>query len=210
MTYVNGISIAAIAGLLATGAVAGEFGKAGPGMSEPMIAAPAEPMVAPRFSWTGGYAGVGLGYGRTNFSGFNSGSSGVAGLFAGYRQDLGGVVLGGEAIIVPTFLGNADLPGPSGGELKWGGSLMGTAGMPLGAEGRTLGYIGAGPSFVRSSGAAGSENSVGGTVALGLDHMVTDQIMIRGGVNYTVINNVGADNINTRTMGAGVGLGFKF
>ena len=208
MTYVNGISIAAIAGLLATGAVAGEFGKAGPGTTEPMISTPVQQAAPARFTWTGGYAGVGVGYGRMDVSGFDSQSSGVAGLFGGYRMDMGGFVVGGEANLMPATLGTATLPG--GDELKWGGSLMGTAGMPFGAEGRTLGYVGAGPAFVRTSGAGGSENSVGGTVALGVDHMITDQIMVRGGVNYTVINNVGNTNLNTRTLGAGVGLGFKF
>lgn len=208
MKYVNGISIAAIVGFLATGAVAGDFGKAGPGMAEPTIPRAVEPMTQPRFTWTGGYVGAGVGYGQMNISGFDSRSSGVAGLFGGYRMDMGGFVLGGEAHVMPASIGSATLPG--GDEIKWGASFMGTAGMPFGVDGRTLGYVGAGPALMSTSGVGGSSRSIGGTVALGVDHMITDQIMLRGGVNYTVINSVGNASLNTRTLGAGVGLGFKF
>jgi outer membrane immunogenic protein len=209
MKHAGRFTIAACAACLATGAVAQDTGKSGPVLSEPTLTAPPPAMVsAPRITWTGAYIGAGIGYGDMRFSGGGSASSAAAGLFAGYRQDMGNFVLGGEAIVVPTSFGRVDLPG--GDSLSAGASVLGTAGMAFGPEGRTLGYVGLGPTLLRSSGPSGSETSVGGTATLGLDHMLTDSLMLRGGVNYTVVNNVGVNNVNTRTLGAGVGLAFRF
>ncbi len=202
---------AALVGLMTTGAMAGDFSKSGPGMQEPVVSTPAAPPAPARFNWTGGYAGAALGYGNMSFSGdFDDRSNAAGGLFAGYRQDMGNFVLGGEAMLAPATFGTLTLPGDNEDEIKAGGSLLFTAGVPISADARTLAYAGVGPSMLRSSGSAGSENSFGGTGAIGIDHMLTDSIMVRGSVNYTVINNVGQDDINTRTLGAGVGLGFKF
>lgn len=200
----------AIAALVATGASAGDFSKTGTAVAEPQIATPSMPTVSPRFDWTGGYVGAGIGYGRMNISGFDNRSSAVGGLFAGYRWDMGNAVVGGELLVSPGNFGSSTLPGPSGDEVKAGASLMLSAGMPVTADARTLGYIAAGPSMIRTSGAGGSETSTGAGVQLGLDHMITDQIMLRGAVNYTAINNVGNDDLKTRTLGAGVGVAFKF
>ncbi len=194
--------------LIATGASAGDYSKSGPAMAEPSIAAPAAPVAAPRFDWTGGYAGAGLGYGRMSISGANNGSAAVGGLFAGYRYDMGSAVVGGELIVSPGTIGSATLPG--GDKLKGGAALMLTAGVPVTADARTLAYVGVGPSLLRTSGAGGSETSTGAGVQVGMDHMLTDQIMLRGSVNYTAINNVGNANLKTRTLGAGIGVGFKF
>ena len=221
------VASAALAGFMATGAAAGTFSKAGPGMQEPVVSTPMAPPAPARFNWTGGYAGAGLGYGRMSFSGdngndgddvtamdndngFGDRSSAAGGLFAGYRQDLGNFVVGGEAIISPATFGTLTLPGESGDEIKGGAALLFTAGVPITADARTLAYAGVGPAMLRTSGDNGSENSFGGTGAIGIDHMLTDSIMLRGSVNYTVINNVGNDDVNTRTLGAGVGVGFKF
>lgn len=201
---------AALAALATTGAMAGGMSKTGPGLQEPVVSTPTAPPAPARFNWTGAYAGAGLGYGDMRFSPGDSASNAVASLFAGYRQDMGFAVLGGEAIISPAAIGSPTLPGPGGDELKAGGALLFTAGVPVTADARTLAYVGVGPSMLRSSGTAGSENSFGGMAAIGVDHMITDSIMLRGSVNYNVINNVGQDDINTRTLGAGVGVGFKF
>jgi len=202
-------TITATAALVATGATAGDFTKSGPAMTEPTIAAPAMPAApTPRFDWTGGYVGAGVGYGRMSFSGFDNASSAVGGVFAGYRMDMGNAVVGGELLVSPGAFGSANLPG--GDRIRAGASLMLTAGMPVTADARTLGYIGAGPSMIRTSGVGGSETSTGAGVQLGIDHMLTDQIMLRGAVNYTAINNVGNNDLRTRTLGAGVGVGFKF
>ncbi|ATX65865.1 outer membrane protein [Roseinatronobacter bogoriensis] len=199
----------AVAGLVATGAVAGDMSKTGPSVQEPVVSTPAPPAAPARFNWTGGYAGAGIGYGEMNFRGDGSSSDAVASLFAGYRQDLGNVVLGGEALFMPALFGRPTLPG-EGDRVEGGGALLFTAGVPISADSRTLAYAGVGPSMVRTSGSDGSENSFGGTAAIGLDHMLTDNIMLRGSVNYSAINNVGQDNVNTRTLGAGIGVGFKF
>lgn len=198
----------AAAALIATGASAGEYSKSGPAMAEPTIETPAMPAPTPRFDWTGGYVGAGLGYGRMSISGANNGSAAVGALFAGYRYDMGIAVLGGELQVSPGAFGSATLPG--GDRLRSGASLMLSAGIPVTADARTLGYVAAGPSLVRTSGAGGSETSTGAGVQVGMDHMLTDQIMLRGSVNYTAINNVGNNNLNTRTLGAGIGVGFKF
>lgn len=216
MKYASHMAIAAVAGVLATGASAGDFGKTGPGVAEPVIAPavqPAAPM-AP-FSWTGAYAGAGAGYGNMSFSGDDDNGTDLSdrsgwfgGLFAGYRQDMGNFVLGGEVFVSPTTVETQTVPG--GDEIDYGVSLMVTAGMPIGPEGRTLGYVGIGPSLLRTKGDNGSDNSWGGTAAIGVDHMLTNNLMLRGSVNYTAINNVGSLDVNTRTLGAGVGVAFKF
>ena len=202
------LTTTAAAALIVTGASAGDYSKSGPAVTEPMIEAPAMPAATPRFDWTGGYAGAGLGYGRMSISGANNGSAMVGGLFAGYRYDMGTAVLGGELQVSPGTLGSATLPG--GDKLKSGASLMLSAGIPVTADARTLAYVAAGPSLVRTSGAGGSETSTGAGLQVGMDHMLTDQIMLRGSVNYTAINNVGNANLRTRTVGAGIGVGFKF
>lgn len=202
------LAYAATAAMVATGASAGDYSKAGPVGQEPVVQQPAAPVVAPRFDWTGGYAGAALGYGRLKTSAGERGSSAVGGLFAGYRWDMGDAVLGAEAQVSPFAFGSPTLA--SGDRLRAGASLLLSAGMPVTADARTLAYVGAGPALLRTSGPAGSETSTGVTGQLGLDHMVTDSIMVRGSVNYTAINGVGSANDRTRTLGAGVGLAFRF
>ncbi len=202
------LAFAAAAAMVATGAAAGSGSKSAPAPSEPVIQPPAAPVAAPRFDWTGGYAGAALGFGRMSLDGGNRGTSAAGGLFAGYRLDMGDAVIGAEAQLAPFAFGSPRLP--SGDRLRAGGALLLTAGAPVTADGRTLAYAGAGPAFLRTSGAAGSETSTGLTGQLGLDHMLTDSLMLRGSVSYTAINGVGSANDRTRTLGAGVGLAFRF
>lgn len=156
------VASAALAGVMATGAMAGDFSKSGPGMQEPVISTPAAPPAPARFNWTGGYAGAGLGYGNMTFSGdndYDDRSNAIGGLFAGYRQDLGNVVLGAEALLSPATFGSLNLPFDNGeleegdvgfrtegDEVKAGGALLFTAGVPISADARTLAYAGVGPS----------------------------------------------------------------
>ncbi len=197
-----------VAACVATTASAGGMSKTAP-MSETPVAVPPEmPAPAPRFDWTGAYAGAALGYGRMSIRGTDNGSAGAGALFAGYRMDMGNVVAGGELILSPAAFGSPRFA--NGDRIRGGASALLSVGMPVTADARTLGYVAAGPSVLRTRGDDGSENSFGASVAVGLDHMLTDDIMLRGSVSYTAINNVGGADYRTRTTGASVGLGFKF
>lgn len=201
------IAIAAGTAFAATGAAAGSYSKSGPAMAEPAIPAPPAAAAAPRFNWTGPYAGAAVGYGRMSISGANSGSAGVGGLFGGYRWDMGSAVYGVEGQIAPAF-GSPRLP--NGERIRMGAGLMLTAGIPVSDDARTLVHGGIGPSLLRTSGAGGSKTAAGATAQLGVDYMLSDQIMVRGAVNYTAMNGVSNASYRTRTVGAGLGLAFKF
>ena len=202
------IAITAAAAMIATGASAGSYSKTAPATAEPVIQQPAAPVAAPRFDWTGAYAGAALGFGRLTTSAGERGTSAAGGFFGGYRWDMGDVVVGAEAQLAPMAFGSPTLA--SGDRLRAGAALLLSAGTPVTADGRTLAYAGAGPAMLRTSGPAGSETSTGLTGQLGVDHMLTDTIMLRGSVSYTAINGVGSANDRTRTLGAGVGLAFRF
>lgn len=208
MTTTRIFAAAAVLGMVASTAVAGGYSKSGPATAEPMVQAASSPMIAPRFNWTGPYAGAAIGYGQMKLSGGGDIDNGAAALFGGYRYDTGNAVLGAELSVVPTTFGSATLP--NGDEIKGGASLMLTAGLPISADARTLAYIGAGPTVVRTSGVGGSKTSTGATLGLGIDHMLTESTMLRGAVTYSAINDVSNANYKTRTLAVGVGIGFKF
>ncbi|MGP9792026.1 outer membrane protein [Roseinatronobacter sp. NSM] len=199
------------ASLLAVPAFAQNVSKTGAPTSEPAITQPAPTMAppAPRFSWTGGYAGAQLGYGQMNLNNAPNQSGGTAGLFAGYRMDMGQAVLGVEGVVTPTTPGSSSLPG--GDSLRGSASVLLSAGVPLGADQRTLAYVNAGPTFLRSGGGGvSSDTSTGGTVGVGLDYMLNDNTMLRTGVSYSSVNSVGVSDTRVRTTTANVGVGFKF
>lgn len=199
---------AIIAAVFANGAAAGGLSKAGVSSDEPVVMGPQARVAPARFNWTGAYAGAVVGYGQMDFDTFGDRSSATAGLFAGYRQDLGNFVIGGEVMLAPTAFGSGTLPG--GDEIRAGASLLLTAGVPLTQSARTLGYVAVGPTFLRTNGVGGSDTATGASIGLGIDHMLTEQLMLRGGVTYTAVDNLGSTNLDTRTVSAGVGLGFKF
>ncbi len=194
--------------LIASAGIAGSptMSKMEPTVIEPPVPAAAE-APAPRFNWDGAYAGAGLSYGRMNIRGSDNGDGLAGNLFAGYRFGMGGAVFGVEGQIVPS-LGSTTLA--NGDDVELGGSLLLSAGLPLTADQRTLGYVSAGPTALRTSGPGGSDTSIGATVGLGVDYAVTDQIILRSGVSYSAINNVGNDDLRTRTTAASVGVGFRF
>ncbi|SDX06020.1 outer membrane protein [Roseicitreum antarcticum] len=206
MNMIRVIAGVSAAGVFATSAVAQDYSKMADPVVEPTVAV--APVSAPTFDWNGAYAGVGLGYGSMSFDGpADSQSSATGALFGGYRYDTGNYVFGTELVVVPGF-GDPTLPG--GDEIDSGASLLFSAGMPVTQDRRTLAYLTAGPSMIRTSGAGGSDSAVGATVGLGVDHMITDSMMLRGGLSYTSIDDVGSTNLETGTTNASVGIGFKF
>ena len=62
----------------------------------PQASAPESPFAASDGTWTGGYAGVQLGYADVDGSGAANGEDGLYGVHIGYRYDFGTFVLGGE------------------------------------------------------------------------------------------------------------------
>lgn len=208
MYTIRTITAAIVVAMAANSAVAGGYSKSGPVTAEPMVPVLQATPVATRFNWTGAYAGAAIGYGQMKLSGFNSRDQGAGGLFGGYRYDMGNAVLGAELIVAPTAFGKASLP--NGDEIEAGASLLLTAGVPITQDARTLAYIGAGPTVLHTSGLGGSKTSTGASVVLGLDHMITDTVMVRGAITYAAINNLSNANYKSRTLAVGVGIGFKF
>lgn len=199
------------ASLLVAPAFAQSTSKTGASMSEPSVAQPVQSMIppAPRFSWTGGYAGAQLGYGQMNLSDAPNRNGGTASLFGGYRMDMGQAVLGVEGVVTPIYPGSSTLPGDD--SIRGSASLLLSAGVPVGADQRTLAYVNAGPTFLRTGGGGESSDiSTGGTVGVGVDYMLNDSTMLRGGVSHTRVNSVGIENTRLRNTSANVGIGFKF
>ncbi len=170
--------------------------------------APAPAPVVTGFDWTGGYIGAQIGYGTINYSNFSSQSGGAAGIFGGYRFDMGTSVVGVEGEINPATLGSYNIP--TGDRLKMGAALHLTYGMKLTADERTLLSFKVGPGLARTSIGGSSNTAIGLSTGIDVDHMLTDNIMLRGGIRAGFTNKLGSQNLNSRSFGAGVGIGYKF
>ncbi|WP_415920769.1 outer membrane protein [Tateyamaria sp. SN6-1] len=81
--------VAAPAGVFAQSAVETDI-------APPAAVAPAQPFAATGGSWTGGYAGLQLGYADVDATGGADGDDALFGVHGGYRYDFGTFVLGGE------------------------------------------------------------------------------------------------------------------
>jgi outer membrane immunogenic protein len=189
----------------ATSALAGGTKYQDTGVPTP---APAPAPVVTGFDWTGGYVGVQVGYGTINYSNFNSQSGGAVGIYGGYRFDMGTSVVGVEGEFNPATLGSYNIP--TGDRLKMGAALHLTYGMKLTADERTLLSFKVGPSLARTSLGGTSNTAFGLSAGIDVDHMLTDNIMLRGGLRAAFTNKLGSQNLEARSFGAGVGLGYRF
>ena len=158
--------------------------------------------------WTGTYGGLALGFGRLEISGGESRSQATGGIFVGYRQQTPQAVLGAELLLAPNAFGRTTLPG--GDKLESGAALLLTAGMALPSDPSTLVYINAGPTLFRTDGTAGAENAIGVSLGVGVDHMLTDTMMLRAGISYSKIDDVGKDDLDTEALNVGFGLALRF
>lgn len=201
----NKFTISMFAALLSAGASFADTKLSG--SYAPTVQTPVSAPVMQGFSWTGAYAGIGLGYGSMSASGSSSRRGGALGVFGGYRMDMGAGVVGVEAQLAPLTLGTYNL---GADRLRWGGALLLSYGMKLGQDERTLASVGVGPAFLNTRNAGSSETSTGIRGQLALDYMLTDTMMLRGSVTHSRINNVGVGNRDTRTTGLEAGMAFKF
>ncbi|MFD1195264.1 outer membrane protein [Seohaeicola saemankumensis] len=169
-----------IAALSASALAAPAFaGSAAPAAMEPMIEAPAPAPMAMGRDWTGGYAGVQLGYAdvSTNIAGVE-GDDMIGGLTAGYDWDLGNYVLGvgldadiADLAVAPTLtLERVYRLKVRGGYDLGNGLIYATAG-GVGADVDGLGY------------------DTGYFIGAGYEHMLTDSISLGGEVLYHEFDN---------------------
>lgn len=169
---------------------------------------PAPVVVAPVFSWTGGYLGgqIGYGWGKSRFSdsfdAINVKPDGfLGGLYAGYNFDLGNsVVLGIDGDVTYNNLKDSysvtDVDGTDSLEskLRWSGAVRARAGY---AVDRFLPYIAGGVAFgsVKNTlsstdidapfSSSQSKTLTGWTAGAGVDYAATDNIIVRLEYRYT-------------------------
>jgi len=94
--------------------------------------------------------------------------------------------------------------------VRWGRAFHASYGLKLSDDGRTLLSLKAGPGVVQTGLGGSSDSALGLSVGLDVDHMITDQIMLRGSLRGGLTNQLCSQDMNARAGGAGVGLGFKF
>jgi len=166
-----------LAALSASALAAPAFaGSAAPAAMEPMVEVPAPVAMTMGRDWTGGYAGLQLGYADVEATASagttTSGDDVIGGFTAGYDWDFGNFVLGAglDADIADLSVGAATLERVyrlkvRGGYDLGNGLLYATAG-GAGADIDGLGY------------------DTGYFVGAGYEHMVTDTISLGGEVLY--------------------------
>ncbi|MFU8881600.1 MAG: outer membrane protein [Rhodobacterales bacterium] len=176
-----------IAALGATVIAAPAFaGSVDPAPMEPMIQAPAPVAMTMGRDWTGGYAGLQLGYadvGTDSATGL-SGDDVIGGVTAGYDWDFGNFVLGvgfdadiADLTVGPVTLERVYRLKARAGYDLGNGLLYATAG-GVGADIDGLGY------------------DTGYFVGAGYEHMVTDTISLGGEVLYHEFDNFKSSGID--------------
>ena len=177
-------------------------------VADPVVEAPPQAPAPTMVDWTGGYAGVALGFGRASWDDGSS-SDLIGNLFAGYMMDMGDYVIGADVNYAPASVFGDFSTG--GEELRAAWAVAGRVGVKLGEEGRTLASVGLGPSWVRTRDAGGSSNTdVGVTAGVGVDYMLDDRWMLRSGISYSRHGNVGASETSVNSVAAHVGAAFRF
>ncbi len=178
---------AGLAGLLSFGtgaAFAGSLDQ--PIASPPPPTAPVAPPAPVQLGgdWTGGYAGVQLGYGDISGTGGADGDDILGGVHAGYDYDFGTFVLGGEV-----DYDSADI------DLTGGASVDSVARLKLRAGydfGRFLGYATAGVADVDTS--LGSES--GEFYGLGVAYQISDRYRVGAEVLEHEFDNINGSGVD--------------
>jgi opacity protein-like surface antigen len=171
---------------------------------EPVVMMPAAVVMMPGVDWTGGYAGVTLGYGDVSAEGGpEDAKAPMAGLNLGYRKDFGQFVLGGELNY------SHDDINVSGGRDQVNSTTG--AQVMLGADiGQTLVYVSGG--YARANATVGGIGATddGYSIGLGADYMLNDKWTVGAeakSYTYADFNNSGVD---LKNMTVGVKIGMRF
>ncbi|WP_299686952.1 outer membrane beta-barrel protein [uncultured Tateyamaria sp.] len=146
-------------------------------------AVPAQAFATTGGSWTGGYAGLQLGYGDVDGSGGADGDDYIYGIHGGYRYDFGTFVLGGE---VDYDAGDIDLNGAA--------TVDSVARLKLQAGydfGQTLAYFTTGVAEVDTS--IGSES--GEFYGIGFAYQITDQYTFGAELLEHEFDNIGGTGV---------------
>ncbi|MGH1329313.1 MAG: outer membrane protein [Paracoccaceae bacterium] len=190
------LTASAIAALASTAAFAGNL--------DPVAPAPIITPVAPvsqGTDWTGGYAGVQLGYGKANI-GAGNGNGLLYGAQAGYLYDFGSYVIGGE---IDFNASRIDLGG--------GNSLDNLTRAKLRAgfdAGPALVYATGGAAFGNATIGGTSYNDTGYFYGVGVDFMVTDRIVVGGEITQNQFNGFAGSGSNVDTTAIAARVSMKF
>ncbi|WP_299725391.1 outer membrane beta-barrel protein [uncultured Tateyamaria sp.] len=174
---------ASLAAATALPAVAGSLDTPVADPIPPAAPAPA-PVIAQGGEWTGGYAGIQLGYGDVNGTGAADGDDFLYGVHLGYDYDFGTFVLGGEIDYDATDI-----------DLNGAATVDSVARLKLRAGydfGRTLGYFTAGVAEVDTS--LGSES--GEFYGIGAVYQISDRYTVGAELlehNFDDISGTGVD-----------------
>ncbi|WP_375262841.1 outer membrane protein [Palleronia sp.] len=208
------VTLTAAGALFAGAAYAGGVA---PAPVEPVPMAPA-PIVMPTQDWTGGYAGLSLGYGRGDGSidgedlDFDADGDGdddddddniiddifgeadaegvIGGAFAGYQHDFGRFVLGGELDLNAADISSED---DDDDAVDFDGlSIDSVHRLKLRAgydAGNTLIYGVVGAAYAKAELADREYEGVGGVIGAGVDYKVTPNVVVGAEVLYHDFND---------------------
>lgn len=219
----------ALAGILLIGTSAAALaGNIGAPIEEPPLLVPAQPAPLPAYDWSGGYAGLGLTYGRATHGydaappNFPDGSGAGIGALAGYNWQSGAMVYGVEGHIEGNRIRGSEAV-PGAGDTRTDLSALGSLRVRFGvAADRTLFFATAGAAAGRVGyGVDGSDLSrataSGGMVGLGIEHAIRDGFHIRGDLEHYRFGSqdvtIGAttyDGIRPRANVARISAVFRF
>lgn len=167
-----------------------------PAPAEPVIATPvAAPITG---DWTGGYAGLQLGYADANGSGGLNGDGMIGGLTLGYDYDFGQYVIGAGLDYDWTDI---DV---GGNTLESIARLKARAGYDMGAG---LAYVTAGAAQAKIDTLGTDEGYFAG---VGYEHMLTQNISLGGEVLYHDFGNFNGSGTNVDATTAQVRATFRF
>lgn len=181
---------------LAAPALAGSYAPAPAPDPEPLAPAP---VVVPVADWTGGYAGIQLGYGSVDANGAPvDGEGALYGVHGGYRWDMGGTVAGIEA----DYEG-ADIDLDGAADVDSVARLKGQLGY---AFGETLAYGTAGAAWADTS--LGDET--GWLAGVGVARQITPNMTLGGELLYHDFDEFGSSGVGAEATTASVRASFRF